>query len=355
MIHRSGESRPELPITWKLPRTRIEDTVLDLIDAAPTFQVAYGWIARAVSRDFATVGMLRAALATRRRARYRAELAVAFGESDDGVHSRLELRYVRDVERAHGLPAAERQARREFAGRVHYRDNWYAEYRVCVEVDGPTYHRDEQVWKDKRRDNFNLAADGAETFRFGPLEVTERACESAAMVAAALARNGWKGAPHSCRRARRARCETEIVDRCVHPDVRNDPSSRVRGWGGGALSVAVRSIGGVTCRTCRGPAPVGLARCYQCDLARRQAGELLADAVAPIGYAVRGGPLAEDLWRYKADHAGAAESAAAAAVEMLAAYLHDHGESLWTAAGMATARGSRPWFLAAAAARAVIR
>ena len=201
VIHRSGQSQPQLPITWKLPRTRIEDTVLDLIDAAPTFQVAYGWIARAVSRDLATVSMLRAVLSTRRRARYRAELAVAFGASDNGVHSGLELRYARDVERAHGLPSAQRQARREFGGRAHYRDNWYAEYRVCVEVDGPAYHRDEQVWKDKRRDNLNLAEDGAETFRLGPLEVTELACDSAAMVAAALSRNGWTGTPHPCRRA----------------------------------------------------------------------------------------------------------------------------------------------------------
>ena len=200
VVHRSGQSRPQLPITFKFPRTRIEDTVLDLIDAAPTFQVAYGWIARAVSRDFTTVSMLRAALATRRRVRYRAELTVAFGETDDGIHSGLELRYSRDVERAHGLPAAQRQARREIAGRVHYRDNWYAEYRVCVELDGPAYHRDEQVWKDKRRDNLNLAEDGAETFRFGPLEVTELACESAGMVAAALGRNGWKGTPRPCRR-----------------------------------------------------------------------------------------------------------------------------------------------------------
>jgi very-short-patch-repair endonuclease len=201
VIHRSSESQPQLPITWKLPRTRIEDTVLDLIDAAPTFQVAYGWIARAVSRDFTTVSMLRAELATRSRARYRGELAVALGESDDGVHSGLELRYARDVERAHGLPSAQRQARREIAGRAHYRDNWYSEYRVCVEVDGPAYHRDERVWKDKRRDNLNLAEDGAETFRFGPVEVTELACESAGMVAAALARNGWNGTPHPCRRA----------------------------------------------------------------------------------------------------------------------------------------------------------
>jgi hypothetical protein len=100
--------------------------------------------------------------------------------------------------------------------------------------------------------------------------------------------------------------------------------------------VAVLSIGRVTCRTCRGPAPAGLARCYQCDLARRQAGELLADAVAPIGYAVRGGRLAVDLWRYKSGGAGAAESSARLQ-EMLAGYLRDHGLSLWTAAGMTSA------------------
>ena len=90
------------------------------------------------------------------------------------------------------------------------------------------------------------------------------------------------------------------------------------------------------CRTCRGPTPVGLARCYQCGLALRQAGELLADAVAPIGYAVRGGRLARDLWRYKSDGAGAAESAERLR-QMLRAYLRDHGQSLWTAAGMAGA------------------
>ena len=117
---------------------------------------------------------------------------------------------------------------------------------------------------------------------------------------------------------------------------------RAAGWAAGldgriwwaGLSVRVRSIESVTCRTCRGPTPVGLARCYQCDLARSQAGELLADAVAPIGYAVRGGPLADDLWRYKSDRAGAAESAARLRA-MLDGYLAEHGESVWRAAGMA--------------------
>jgi len=63
---------------------------------------------------------------------------------------------------------------------------------------------------------------------------------------------------------------------------------------------------------------------------------LLADAVAPIGYAVRGGPLAEDLRRYKSDRVAAAEATAAAARlrELLAAFLADRGDSVWAAAGM---------------------
>jgi hypothetical protein len=92
----------------------------------------------------------------------------------------------------------------------------------------------------------------------------------------------------------------------------------------------------VVCRTCRGPVGAGFARCYQCDSALSLAGGLLADAVAPIGYAVRGEPLAEDLRTYKSDGVGAAVAAAAAVRlrEMLAAFLADHGRSVWAAAGM---------------------
>jgi hypothetical protein len=92
----------------------------------------------------------------------------------------------------------------------------------------------------------------------------------------------------------------------------------------------------VFCRTCRGPAGTGFARCYQCELALSQVGGLLADAVAPIGYAVRGRPLAEDLRWYKSDRVAAAEATAAAARlrELLAAFLAGRGHSVWAAAGM---------------------
>jgi hypothetical protein len=60
---------------------------------------------------------------------------------------------------------------------------------------------------------------------------------------------------------------------------------------------------------------------------------LLADVVVPLGYAVRGGPLADDLWRYKSGRAGAAESAARLR-ERLAGFLREAGEPAWRAAGM---------------------
>lgn len=94
------------------------------------------------------------------------------------------------------------------------------------------------------------------------------------------------------------------------------------------------SIACPACRICRGPVQRGFALCYQCDLAKSQAGGLLADAVAPIGYAVKGEPLAEDLWRYKSGRGGAAGAAERLRL-MLAAFLRKHGPCLWRAAGMA--------------------
>jgi hypothetical protein len=200
VIHRSDVSRPQRLPEWHLPRTRVEDTVLDLVAAAPTFDDAYSWVSRAVAERLVTVDALRAALAARKRVRWRQWLTDALADAAEGAQFPLERRYLRDVERAHGLPRGERQARSTIGGRTHYKDNLYDKYGICVEIDGRAYHRAERVQKDKDRDNLNLAAGGIQTFRFGPVNVTERACESAAMVAESLRRNGWEGQPHPCRR-----------------------------------------------------------------------------------------------------------------------------------------------------------
>lgn len=200
VIHRSDQSRQQFVGPFNLPRTSVEDTVLDLVAAASSFDHAYTWISRAVSRKLVSVSVLRATLADRRRIRWRAWLIDALAEARDGVLSPLELRYVRDVERAHGLPPSRHQTRRQLNGKTHFKDNWYPEYRVAVEVDGPAYHQNEQVQRDKDRDNANLAVDDVKTFRFGPVAVTQHACQTATMVAETLRRNGWTGVPHPCRR-----------------------------------------------------------------------------------------------------------------------------------------------------------
>jgi hypothetical protein len=92
------------------------------------------------------------------------------------------------------------------------------------------------------------------------------------------------------------------------------------------------------CRTCRGPVQAGFARCYQCDLAHARCAGLLADVVAPVAYAVKGGRLAGDLWRYKSGAAGATEAGARLAA-MLARFLREHSDQVWRAAGMAVGPG----------------
>ncbi len=48
VIHRSRCLVPEWQPPWQLPRTTVEDTILDLIAMARSFDDAYGWISAAV-------------------------------------------------------------------------------------------------------------------------------------------------------------------------------------------------------------------------------------------------------------------------------------------------------------------
>jgi len=197
VIHRSRGLVAEWQPPWHLPRTSVEDTVLDLIAAARTFDDAYGWISAAVGRRLTTPELLGKALAARSRMRWRGWVTAALQDSAEGVHSPLERRYVHGVERAHGLPPAKRQARRRHGSRTRYLDNLYEEYGLCVEVDGGAAHPAEGRWRDTRRDNVNLVQ-GARTLRYGWPDVTEHRCRTAAEVAAALRRQGWTGTLRRC-------------------------------------------------------------------------------------------------------------------------------------------------------------
>jgi hypothetical protein len=87
------------------------------------------------------------------------------------------------------------------------------------------------------------------------------------------------------------------------------------------------------CVLCRGPVRPGFARCYQCARHELLGQGLLADAVVPISYAVKGTAFAAGLWRYKSWPAPSV-AAQTSMLALLLAFLHDHGACVWRHAGM---------------------
>ena len=87
------------------------------------------------------------------------------------------------------------------------------------------------------------------------------------------------------------------------------------------------------CAVCRGPARTGYARCYQCAQHDLLGPGLLADAVVPISYAVKGTAFAVSLWRYKSWRSPD-PAARTALLTLLLTFLHDHGRCVWRHAGM---------------------
>jgi hypothetical protein len=86
----------------------------------------------------------------------------------------------------------------------------------------------------------------------------------------------------------------------------------------------------IACTVCQRPVRAGYARCYQCALQLTEAGGLLADAVFVVAYAVKGGQLARDLWRYKADRPD--PGAAGRLRGLLRGFLADHARCVHAAA-----------------------
>ena len=179
------------------PQTRIEDTVLDLAQLAGCAEEAVGWGIRACQRRLTKPELLREAMTQRPRLRWRGDLAEALTEVREGVHSCLERRYLRNVERAHGLPTGNRQILIVRGPSRVYEDVRYRDYGTCVELDGAEAHPASLRWRDTRRDNAN-AADGIITLRYGWSDVAYRPCMVAAEVARALQRHGWTGTLRRC-------------------------------------------------------------------------------------------------------------------------------------------------------------
>lgn len=190
IVHISRRADQARHPTLTPPRTRIEETVLDLAGAAASLDEACAWIIRALGRGLTSQARLGNAMQLRGRLRWRPELSELLTAEWAGVHSALEHRYLRDVERPHGLPRGVRQAKVRRGSRTEYRDVLYEGYGIAVELDGQAAHPGDRRWADIYRDNA-AAADGLLTLRYGWLDVTQRPCQIAAQVAQVLRHCGY--------------------------------------------------------------------------------------------------------------------------------------------------------------------
>jgi hypothetical protein len=177
--------------------TTAEDTILDLAETVDVDEI-FALLGRAFQRQRTTEDSIATRLAARSRHPRRALLQEVLGDVAGGAESAMEVRYLRDVERAHGLPRGTRQ-HASVPGGAERHDVAYEAQRVLVELDGELGHegRGARI-RDGRRDRRGATTGWLTARAFWP-DVLE-ACALAAEVGAILRTRGWSGQPHACRR-----------------------------------------------------------------------------------------------------------------------------------------------------------
>jgi hypothetical protein len=197
VIHRSSHmGKPWKPVGFP-PHTFVEETIIDLVQSATDLDDVIALVTLAFGKRLTSAAHLKREAARRKKLRWRDDLDEIIAAAAGGAHSLLEYRYDRDVERAHGLPAAKRQV--PFTkpdGTRGFRDRCYDKFGLVVELDGQRFH-DGRREQDRRRDNDAVATTGA-TLRYTWDDVTRRPCATAAQVHAALRSRGYLGDFRPC-------------------------------------------------------------------------------------------------------------------------------------------------------------
>lgn len=196
-VHRSRHADARVDdLHWPW-RTRAEETILDLAETGTVDDVT-ALLGRAFQRGLTTEATLRALLEARARHPRRRLLGDLLADVAGGAESVLEVRYLRDVERAHGLPRGRRQLPLTI-GSVRVHDIAYEAQRVLVELDGRLGHEGPDRIRDGLRDR-RSATQAWLTVRALWRDVDGSPCELATEVGAVLQGRGWRDRPHACRR-----------------------------------------------------------------------------------------------------------------------------------------------------------
>lgn len=185
------------------PRLRVEPAALLTASREATQDAAVAVLAEAVRGGRTTAPRLVSALDAFPRLPRRALLREVLVDVGAGAQSPLEWRYLRHVERAHGLPTGERQVTEatqvvdDEVVQVVRRDVRYRDHETVVELDGVLGHAATlDRWADLGRD-LVAALHGSVTLRPGWQQVLEP-CRLAVVVGAVLGARGWRGSPTPC-------------------------------------------------------------------------------------------------------------------------------------------------------------
>lgn len=190
----------DVRVRWSAspPRLRPQHDVLLGVALAVDEEEVVRVISDAVRTRVTTAARLREVVGVRRRLRHRRLVLAVLDDVERGIHSVLERRYLRHVERAHGPPPGTWQQRRRVDGRTEYADVDYEPFTVTVELDGRAGH---EGWdaenRDARRD-LDQAAEGWRTVRLRHRQVFREVCGTAVRLGRLLRTRGWEGAPRPC-------------------------------------------------------------------------------------------------------------------------------------------------------------
>lgn len=178
------------------PRLQLEHNALCRIGAAESELDVIALVTGVLSGPV-SARALRQALALHPRLPRLAFVRDLIEDAASGTCSVLEYGYLTRVERAHGLPAGERQSLRLVEGRRQFRDVEYVAFGFVVELDS-AFH-DNFVAKDRDADrDLDDLAEGRSAARLRWGQVFGRPCRTAARLARALQHRGWDGRPHPC-------------------------------------------------------------------------------------------------------------------------------------------------------------
>jgi hypothetical protein len=184
VLHRSGRIEACRHPSRFPPQTRVEETVLDLVESVDSLDKALVWLTRACGRRLTNADRLVAALGARSRMRWRREVRAILGDVDAGAQSPLELSYLRDGYGAVAGITTTCTMRRSLCWW-----SWMAALGTRPTGASATY-----------RGTTRATEAGAVVLRYGWADVVHRPCLVAGQVEKVLRRRGWLGRLRPCAR-----------------------------------------------------------------------------------------------------------------------------------------------------------